>query len=312
MTAAFAEDVRTGLTATPKSLPPKYFYDELGSALFEAICHLPEYYLTRSESEILTRDRGAIAAAAGRITHLVELGPGSGRKTRILLDALIGRSIDYVPIDVDDSMLRKLSLDLVAEYPDLTVKATQGDFLHPAGALRPVLDGSSRTLVLFLGSTIGNLDRDEAIALFRELRSVLRPGDSVLLGADLRKPKPILEAAYNDALGVTAAFNLNLLQRINRELGGHFDLTSFAHHAFYDEARGRIEMHLLSRRAQSVRIDALDLDVPFAEGETIHTENSWKYDEASVGAIATAAGFSVAQRWTDAQGWFADALLRAE
>lgn len=309
---SFSDDVRAGLTATPKSLPPKYFYDALGSALFEAICHLPEYYVTRGEAGILTRFREEVAAAAGRITHLVELGPGSGRKTRILLDALIRPSIEYIPIDVDDSMLRRLSQDLAAEYPDLTVRPSQADFLHPAKALEGVLDGSSRTLVLFLGSTIGNLDRDEAISLFRELRGALRKGDSVLLGADLKKEKAILDAAYNDALGITAAFNLNLLQRINRELGGHFDLGSFAHRAFYDEQRGRIEMHLVSRRSQTVRIDALDIDVRFSEGETIHTENSWKYDEESVGAIATAAGFRIEQRWTDSKAWFADVLLRAE
>lgn len=309
----FAADIRAGLTAVQKSIPPRYFYDELGSALFEAICHLPEYYLTRAEWEILEGSRQAIIEAAGPVTHVVELGSGSGRKTRLLLDELTrGRPIRYVPVDVDASILETSGHDLLVEYPSLSVTASAADFRRPARAIRGLLEGSSRTLVLFLGSTIGNLDRDEAVMLFRELRSVLQPGDTVLLGADLRKSKSVLEPAYDDRLGVTAAFNLNLLQRINRELRGHFDLKAFAHRAFYDDVRGRIEMHLVSLREQSVRIDDLALDIAFNEGETIHTENSWKYDEESVGSIAAVTGFEVTHRWTDSRGLFADVMLTAK
>lgn len=308
----FAEDIRQGLSAVQKSIPPRYFYDPLGSALFEAICHLPEYYLTRSEWEILEGFRPAILEMAGAVSHVVELGSGSGRKTRLLLDELTrARPIRYIPVDVDASILESSGQALLAEYPTLTVTASAADFRRPARALRGLLDGSTRTLVLFLGSTIGNLDRDEAIMLFRELRSVLKPEDTMLLGADLRKSKSVLEPAYDDRLGVTAAFNLNLLLRINRELGGHFDLEAFAHRAAYDETRGRIEMHLVSLREQSVRIDDLGMEVNFNEGETIHTENSYKYDEETVGSIAAVTGFEVTQRWTDSRGLFADVLLTA-
>ena len=180
------------------------------------------------------------------------------------------------------------------------------DFRNPSQWLTAI---STRTAVLFLGSTIGNLGRDEAVALLRDIRTILAPGDTVLIGADLRKPKDIVERAYNDALGVTASFNMNLLQRINRELGGHFDLRDFAHRAVYDEIEGRIEMHLVSLREQTVPIDAIALEVAFDEGESIHTENSHKYDDETFGAIASAAGFAIAGRWTDARGFFADYLL---
>ena len=303
----FAEDVRAGLSAIRKSTPPVWFYDDLGGALFEAICRLPEYYLTRAETEILMRSAPDIAAAAGEIGQIVELGSGSARKTRLLLDAVASRPVEYLPVDIDASMLQKSGRDLIADYPNLTVTATAADFGRPSRALRDVL--RPRTLVLFLGSTIGNLDRNDAAVLLRDLRSVLQPGDSFLIGVDLKKDRTVLEAAYDDALGVTAAFNLNLLQRINRELGGHFDLRNFAHRAFYDEEAGRIEMHLVSLREQTVRIDVLALEVAFAEGETIHTENSWKYDLGDLEALASASGFRLVRHWTDAAGLFADVLL---
>ena len=307
----FAEAVRRGLSASQKAIPPQYFYDPLGSALFGAICHLPEYYLTRSEEEILVRHCGDIAEALRGVDQLVELGSGSARKTRLLLDPLAPGGLEYVPIDVDAALLEQVGHELLHEYPELTVSAAVCDFRRPSSALRDILKRGSRTAVLFLGSTIGNLDRTESVAMMRDLRAVLTTGDLLLAGADLRKPKEILEPAYDDSLGVTAAFNLNLLMRINRELGGHFDLRSFAHRAFYDEVAGRIEMHLVSLRDQTVRIDDLDMVVDFQEGETIHTENSWKYSDGQIEEMGREGGFEVTQRWTDAAGWFGEFLLVA-
>jgi len=308
----FAADVRRGLTSHPKALLPIYFYDALGSALFDAICELPEYYVTRAETSILTASATEIVSAFGSPVRLVELGSGSAKKTRILFDALCGAAaaggaVEYVPVDVDRTMLEKTSHTLLYDYPQMRVTAVCSDFRTPSNALAGVLRNDVRNIVLFLGSTIGNLDRDEAISMLRDLRTTLHDGDALFLGVDLRKPKSILEPAYDDALGVTAAFNLNLLLRINRELGGNFNISQFAHLAFYDEERGRIEMHLVARDAQQVRIG--DYEATFESGETIHTENSYKYDDAMLEAIAHASGFSIERKWTDARGWFADVLL---
>lgn len=309
----FAGDVRAGLTSSPKSLPPRWFYDALGSALFDAICFLPEYYVLRAETEVLTRNRTEIAAALGGSTRLIELGSGAARKTRILLDAMsAGRvSLEYVPVDIDPAMLARAGRDLNAEYPALRVTAVAGDFTAPASALGVLPPHDGPTSVLFLGSTIGNFDPDAATGMLRSLRNVLAPGDTLLLGVDLRKSREILEPAYDDALGVTAAFNLNVVARINRELGGHFDLASFRHRALYDEEHGRIEMHLVSTRSQCVAIDALSLEVAFAEDETIHTESSYKHNASTIAALAKRSGFEVAKTWTDSRAWFADVLLRA-
>lgn len=307
--ASFADDVRSGLAGRPKSLPPRWFYDSIGSALFDAICFLPEYYVTRTETEVLQANAGAIVEKIGKPGRIVELGSGMARKTRILFDAMPQRG-EYVPLDVDGGILERAGRDLLAEYPDLSITAIEADFTRPS-VLSILSPAGGRTVVLFLGSTIGNLDPAEAAAMLTDLRRVLRPGDALLLGTDLKKDRSILEPAYDDPLGVTAAFNLNLLGRINRELGGEFDLASFAHRAFYDEAAGRIEMHLVSRRAQRIRINALASEFDFAEGETIHTESSWKQDHASLAALASASGFDVEEIWTDPRGWFADVLLRA-
>ena len=307
----FAADVLAGLTAARKTLPPHWFYDGLGSALFGAICELPEYYPTRAETEILQTHGPAIGEALGFARRIIELGSGSARKTRILLDRLDVRGVEYVPVDVDEGMLEKCSRELTAEYPGLRVTPVRSDFRDPAAALADVVAEKQPAAVLFLGSSIGNLDPNDAAAMLRSLRSVLAPGDALFLGTDLRKSASILEPAYDDALGVTAAFNLNLLQRINRELGGHSDLRAFGHRALYDPQLGRIEMHLVSLRDQTVRIDALDLDVAFAETETIHTENSYKYDEESLRALASSGAFEVTRTWTDSRGWFADSLLVA-
>ena len=311
--SSFSEDVRQGLTAMPKFLLPHYFYDALGSALFSAICELPEYYVTRAEDEILRTKATEIAAAFGSNVRIAELGSGSARKTRRLIDAILNRqrSLDFFPIDVDAGILESSGRELVRDYPNLSITAICGDFRDPAALLRSYLPPSdARTIILFLGSSIGNLDPDAAGAMLANLRGALSPGDALFLGADLRKSPSILEPAYDDPLGVTAAFNRNLLVRINRELGGTFDLETFAHRAFYNERAGRIEMHLVSKVAQRVLIDGYE--IAFEEGESIHTENSHKYDDAALAALAAAGNFRIERRWTDSNGYFADLLMVAK
>lgn len=306
----FAHDVRVGLNAERKWIPPRWFYDELGSSLFDTICFLPEYYVMRAEAEVLTTHRAEIAAALGTNIRLVELGSGAARKTRILLDALQS-DLEYVPVDVDELMLERAGRDLLREYEALRVIAVRSDFSRPSIPLSLLPRTHARTVVLFLGSTIGNLNPEEATSMLRDLRSALAPGDALLLGADLRKSHQVLEPAYDDALGVTAAFNLNVLARINRELGGAFDLKTFEHLAFYDEEHGRVEMHLVSKRAQRVRIESLEQELSFDAGERIHTESSYKHDASTLAALAAASDFTIAQTWTDARRWFADVLMLA-
>jgi L-histidine Nalpha-methyltransferase len=311
----FAEDVRRGLTAEKKSLPPKYFYDELGSRLFEAICLLPEYYLTRAESEIFARRAGEIAGAAARGTAvtLFELGSGSATKTRRVVEALLRRQprLTYVPVDISPAALEESALSLLRDYPALSVSAYAADYDAALPRIRESLDADTRALVLFLGSNIGNFDRAEARDFLRRVRGVLRAGDRLLVGADLKKDPAALEAAYDDALGVTAAFNLNLLARINRELDADFDVRAFRHVAVYDEREGRVEMHLESERAQRVRIRALSLDLNFRDGERVHTENSYKYDLAGLSALAAETGFECEQTWLDAGEQFSSNLFVA-
>jgi L-histidine N-alpha-methyltransferase len=312
----FAEDVRRGLTATPKRLFPKYFYDELGSQLFEAICLLPEYYLTRAEAEIFAAHSEEIVEAAargGRVT-LCELGSGSAAKTRRIIDALLARQREllYVPVDISPAALEASATALLEAYPALRVTAYAGDYDAALPRLAENFDEGARALVLFLGSNVGNFDREEARAFLRSLRRVLRAGDALLLGADLKKAAAALEAAYDDPLGVTAAFNLNLLARINRELGADFRPRDFRHVAAYDEREGRVEMHLESLRDQRVEIRALGLSVTFSEGERVHTENSYKYDLEDLAALASATGFRLARTWLDSQERFSSNLLLAE
>jgi len=311
----FAEDVRDGLTASPKTLPPKYFYDDLGSLLFEAICRLPEYYVSRAEEEILRSFSDDIVQSFGTPIRLIELGSGSSRKTRALLDRLTSRqpALEYVAIDIDAEMLRQTAKTLSDLYPGLVVRPIAADFRQIAQILAPSVaaEPALRNVVLFLGSTIGNLDPAEQEDLLRAIRQAIRAGDMLFLGADQRKPKSILEPAYDDPLGVTSAFNLNLLVRINAQLGGRFDLANFRHRAFYNEAETRIEMHIVSTVAQRVRIEALDVEIAFAAGETIHTENSYKFDDASIAALARLTGFDAQRRWTDSRSFFADTLLVA-
>ncbi len=308
-TATFADDVRTGLSAERKFLSPKYFYDELGSALFEAICYLPEYYLTRAEAEILEARAGAIVGRLEGQLELVEFGSGSARKTRALIGAALERQgrLDYHPIDISASALLDSSTALVAEYEHLHVTAYASDYIELLASAR--LSTSKRVLALFLGSNIGNYDPQEGARLLGAMSAAFKPGDALLLGTDLKKDPRVLELAYNDPTGVTAAFDKNLLGRINRELGGHFDLDAFEHVARYDGERGTVDSFLVAQRSQSVPIDALDLTVRLSAAESIHTESSYKFDADDVELLAQRSGFRVECNWRDASERFLVSLL---
>jgi L-histidine Nalpha-methyltransferase len=301
---------RAGLTSRPRWLSCRWLYDEEGSRLFEAICEQPEYYPTRAELAILRERAGEIADALPPGGSLVELGSGSALKTRVLIEALIARdgALRYVPIDISRTMLEASSRELLEEYPELEVLGVAAEYGAGLRELRRRVPGPK--LVLWLGSNVGNFERHEAAAFLAELGAGLSTDDRLLLGVDLRKDARVLERAYDDAAGVTAAFGLNLLARINRELGGEFDLDGFRHRAHYDEREGRVEMHLESLRAQHVRIAAIDLELDFAEGETIHTENSYKYSVAEIDALAAEGGFEVESRWFDAERRFSLQALR--
>jgi L-histidine Nalpha-methyltransferase len=307
--AQLAGDVRSGLTATPKRLSPKYFYDERGSRLFEAICELPEYYLTRTEHGVLA-EIAPVVIAKTQPAQLVELGSGASRKTRLLLDALVSArsGATYVPIDVSETILRQSAAALRAAYPTLDVRAIVADYdrgLPPLGGVGP-------RLVAFLGSTIGNFVPPDDVTFLRGLSRQLTAGDYLLLGVDLVKSAERLHAAYNDAAGVTAEFNRNVLHVLNRELGANFDPARFEHVAFYDPERAQIEMHLRAREAQTVRIAALDLTIAFAAGETIHTESSRKFTRATATAMLESSGFALRQWFRSRDGAFALALASVE
>jgi L-histidine N-alpha-methyltransferase len=312
----FAGEVRRGLTAEPKFLSPKYFYDELGSQLFEAICLLPEYYLTRAEGEIFARRSAEIVAraSAGARVTLFELGSGSATKTRRIVEALVSAQggLKYVPVDISPAALEAGARALMREFESLRVSAYASDYDAALPLLPGELREGERALVLFLGSNIGNFDREGAREFLKKVRRVLRAGDCLLLGADLKKDPAALEAAYDDALGVTAAFNLNLLARINRELRADFRVRDFRHVALYDESEGRVEMHLESAREQAVNVSALDISVDFREGERIHTENSYKYDLAGLSALAAETGFGRAETWLDSAERFSSNLFVAK
>jgi len=307
--SSIGTDVHEGLTATPKQLPPRLFYDAEGSALFEAITRLPEYYLTRSELEIFDRHAPEIMARAGDGLTLVELGAGTAHKTRVLIRALLERQekATFYPIDVSASALEVAAKSLSAEFPNLSLRLVVGRYRAGLESLRAV---GGRKLVLFIGSSVGNYDPPEATALLSELGGALSPGDALLLGTDLAKDASLLVPAYDDAAGVTARFNKNVLARINRELGGHFNLDRFKHVALWNAQASRMEMHLESTRAQTVRIDALDLEVSFAARERIHTENSYKFTEAMVAKMLSDAGYAPEQSWFDSKRWFGVHLAR--
>ncbi len=308
-TAGFAEDVRAGLTAARKSLPPKYFYDELGSALFEAISVLPEYYLTRCEAEILERYAPEMVRALGGPIEIVEFGSGSARKTRTLIGAALEAQprVTYHPIDISPSALIASATALVAQYDRLDVAAYASDYFEVLASAR--LSTSKRVLALFLGSNVGNYEPAGARTLLRAMAGAFKPGDGLLLGADRKKDAATLELAYNDRTGVTAAFDKNVLGRINRELGGEFDLDAFAHVARYDALRGCIESHLIAQRGMTVPIDALGLNVRLFTAESIHTESSYKFDDDDIARLAADSGFAVTRRWTDAEKRFGVWLL---
>jgi dimethylhistidine N-methyltransferase len=295
---SFLDDVIAGLSRPRKSLPPKYFYDARGSRLFEAICRTPEYYPTRTETALMTARARAMARRLGRGCAVIEYGSGSGRKTRILLEALAPAA--YVPIDIARGQLKATAAAIAREFPRIEVAAVCADYSRPLA-----LPGATarRRIIYFPGSTIGNFTVPEAAAFLSNARRLAGRGGGMLVGVDLKKDAAVLNAAYNDARGVTAAFNLNLLRRINRELGADFDLAAFRHHAFYNAARGRIEMHLLSLGDQVVRIGRRTMR--FRAGETIHTENSCKYSVAEFRGLARGAGFEPAGCWTDPRSYFA-------
>ena len=295
MPTSFREDVVAGLSAPRKSLPPKYFYDAAGSRLFARICRLPEYYLTRAELALTRRHLAAIARFAGRGCQLIEFGSGEGLKTRLLVRAL--RPSLYVPVDISADALHAAARRLEREFPWLAVAPVLGDFSRP---LRIPATRRSRSVVYFPGSTIGNLTPEEAHAFLSMSRGLAA---RMLVGVDLKKDPALLHAAYNDAAGVTAAFNLNLLARINRELGADFEPRRFRHYAFYNPAAGRIEMHLVALQAHRVRVAGHRF--AFAAGETLHTENSYKYSLEEFRGLAAGAGFRSAKVWTDRKGLFA-------
>jgi L-histidine N-alpha-methyltransferase len=306
--ASLRADARAGLTATPKSLPPKWFYDAQGSALFEKITELPEYYPTRAERSILLEVAPEIAALT-RAATLVELGAGSSEKTRLLLTALrsAGTLRGYVPVDVSEPALAAAGDALAAEYPGIIVHPVVADFGEDLG-IPASPDGDVTRLVAFLGSTIGNMVPAERAVFLRRVREQLTAGDRFLLGTDLVKDPEVLVAAYDDAAGVTAAFNRNVLAVLNAELGADFDLDAFEHVAVWDAEREWIEMRLRATSAQSVKIGDLGLTVSFAAGEEMRTEVSAKFREAGVRAELAAAGLELRSWWTGADGQFALSL----
>jgi L-histidine N-alpha-methyltransferase len=306
----FGRDVAAGLTASPKRLACRYFYDAEGSALFDAICELPEYYLTRAETAILRAHAGDIAACFPGEVTLVELGSGSAVKTRLLLEAFLRShsQLCYVPIDICRPVLEASAARLLHEFANLEITAVAAEYHQGLQQLRAEADRPK--LILWLGSNIGNFDRSEATHFLGRVRETMTAADRLLIGVDLRKDKAILEAAYDDAAGVTAAFNLNLLARINRELDATFDVHAFGHRAIYDEVEGRIEMYLVSTRPQRVRIGRLGLEVAFAAGEMVHTENSYKYSPTEIADLCAAARLAIENSYFDAERRFCLCLMR--
>ena len=296
----FASDVIEGLSAMPKRIPAKYFYDTRGSELFEKITELPEYYPTRCEMEILREKAGEIAALIPENAAVVEFGSGSNKKARLLL-AAAPHITAYVPVDISAEMLEAEAAELRADFPGLAVLPVAADFCYPFELPETARNAPLR-VGFFPGSTIGNFEPHEAASFLRNAGKMLGTGAKIIIGADLVKPVEILNAAYNDAAGVTAAFNMNLLSRMNRELGASFRLECFEHHAFFNRERSRIEMHLASLKRQKVRVAGEAFD--FRAGETIHTENSYKYSVDSLRALARGVGWLPDGVWTDAKDYF--------
>ena len=295
----FADEVRSGLGSDPKSIPPRFFYDKKGSGLFEQICALPEYYPTRTEISLLRGARGDLSRLGD--CRLVELGSGSSVKTRLILDALSCGDLEYSPIDVSD-ILAESSEGLLADYGNLSITGIIDTYEGGLEFLRG-FDGK-RNLVAFLGSSLGNLEPAAGSRFLRAVHDALKPGDMLLIGLDLAKDASILESAYNDSAGVTARFNINVLERINCELDADFDLSGFGHRAVYNRGEGRIEMYLESLADQSVTVAGSGLELTLKKGELIHTEYSYKYEKDGVRRMLCDAGFAVTRMWTDPKGYF--------
>ena len=307
----FAAEVREGLSKPQKELPSKYLYDEVGSALFEVICALPEYGLARAGERLLRRHADDIVAELSPPVAVAELGSGSGKKTRWLLEALARRQpVTYYPIDISRAALARCQQEL-SQIDAVSIVGFERAYLDGLLEVAPRRRAGERLLVLFLGSTIGNFERPAGEEFLREVRRVLQPGDALLLATDLEKPAPQLILAYDDPLGVTAAFNLNLLARVNRELGADFTLARFRHQARWDDRYRRIEMHLVSLAEQSVSLPKLGLTVRFREGETIWTESCHKYNLEEVFQLAARAGYHCRAQWVDAEWPFAQSLFLA-
>ena len=301
-----AVEVLNGLSDRPKTLSPWLFYDQAGSQLFEQITELPEYYVTRTEREILARHAEEIvsAAAGGRDLSMIELGAGTATKTGLLLNAAVGLqgSVTYYPIDVSETALEEARIRLEAELPEVIVEPIVADYTE--GMRQNSAVSTGRRLVLYIGSSIGNFSPTDAVEVLRGVRSQLVEGDCLLLGTDMVKDTDMLLAAYDDAAGVTARFNMNVLVRINRELDANFDTQLFRHRARWNKEQSRIEMHLESLMAQRVALRGLDMAVRFERGETIHTENSYKFSDERVVDLLTRAGFRLRQQWSDENKWF--------
>ncbi len=314
MTETLAEEVQVGMMRSPKQLSSRFFYDDEGSRLFQAIMHLPEYYLTRSEFEILETHKQALLdlfSTGDRPFELVELGAGDGLKTKVLLGYFWNQQarFTYVPVDISESALHNLTADVQQYWPDLPVSPQPGEYMQ---ALNRLADSprqqNVRRVVLFLGSNIGNFSPADAVGFYRQISQYLQPGDLVLTGFDLQKHPAIIHAAYNDSQGLTRAFNLNLLRRINRELDADFDLLTFDHYETYQPETGEARSYLVSRMAQVVTIGALGMTVPFARGEVIYTEMSRKFTRDSINELAEQTGFRSTGWFTDANGYFADVV----
>jgi dimethylhistidine N-methyltransferase len=308
---AVGSEVYRGLTALPKTLSPWLFYDEKGSQLFEAITELPEYYLTRTERSIFAECGDEILdAASDAPLKMIELGAGTATKTGLLLKAAVRRqgAVDYLAIDVSESALAAAQQRIEAEIPGVNVISRVADYTD---GIEEIPSNGQRRMVLYIGSSIGNFEPSDAVQVLREVRRRLTPGDRLLLGADRVKERSVLIRAYDDEAGVTAAFNRNVLTRINRELGANFNLRLFRHRARWNHEQSRIEMHLESLIAQHITVPALDLEIRFARGETIHTENSYKFTPASIASIVERAGFAMTRCWTDEHEWFGVYLATA-
>jgi L-histidine N-alpha-methyltransferase len=305
----YAADVERGLNSSPKSLPTKLFYDAAGSALFEAITELPEYYPTRTELEILRHHSSEIVRAAGTGLSVIELGAGTAAKTCTLLKAVAARQmrVDYVPVDISRAAVREARDRVRTQVPQSYVRPIVADFSQGFDFLGSI---AGRRLVLYLGSSIGNFDPPAAIEMLDSVRKQLAPGDALLLGTDLVKSSEILVPAYADAQGVTAEFNMNILSRLNRELEANFAVDCFRHLACWNASASRMEMHLESTRAQTVDLKLIPLSVDFSTGERIHTENSYKYTLPMVSEMLQASGFLLERTWFDRQNWFALHLAR--